>query len=168
MINAAARVRLATRVMEGESMMMGRLIACGVAALVAIAAPLSATAQDTFSARLSWVPIGGAERNDVAGDGTATAKLSGTKLSIEGTYEGLPASATGAKVHEGVATGARGRGLAIGDLRVTGGTSGRLSGDLRLTAEQVAALRAGRLYVQIYSEKGVPPAHETLWGWLLH
>jgi hypothetical protein len=148
-------------------MMTGRLICC-LAALVAIAAPFSARSQDTFSARLSWVPIGGAERNDVAGDGTATAKLSGTKLSIEGNYEGLPAPATAAKLHEGVATGARGRGLALGELRVTGGTSGKLAGDLRLTAEQVTALKAGRLYVQIYSEKGVPPEHATLWGWLLH
>lgn len=148
--------------------MTSRLIACYVAGLVAIATPLLATAQDTFSARLSWVPIGGAERNDVAGDGTATAKLSGSRLSIEGTYEGLPAPATAAKLHQGVATGARGRGLAIGDLRVTGGTNGKLSGDLRLTAEQVAALKAGQLYVQIYSEKGVPPDHDTLWGWLLH
>jgi len=138
-----------------------------VAGLAAIALPLAAAAEETFTARLSWVPIGGAERNDVAGQGTATASLSGAKLSIEGRYDGLPAPATGAKLHEGVATGARGRGLAIAELHVTGGTSGTLTGDLRLDAEQIAALKAGRLYVQIYSEKGVPPDHDTLWGWLL-
>jgi hypothetical protein len=146
---------------------MGRLAVAAVAISVVAAAALAQPSR-TFTAELGWVPIGGAERNDVAGDGTATAKLSGTKLSIEGSYEGLPAPATGAKVHEGVATGARGRGLALGELRVTGGTSGKLAGDLRLTAEQVTALKAGRLYVQIYSEKGVPPEHATLWGWLLH
>jgi hypothetical protein len=141
----------------------GWLVAC----VAAVALPLAAAAQDTFTARLSWVPIGGAERNDVAGQGTATGRLSGTKLTIDGQYAGLPAPATAAKLHEGVATGARGRGLAIGELRVTGGTSGTLAGELRLSAEQVAALKAGRLYVQVYSEKGVPPDHETLWGWLL-
>ncbi len=55
----------------------------------------------------------------------------------------------------------------IADLRVNGGASGTLSGDVRLSSEQVAALRAGQLYVQVYSEKGVLPDHSTLWGWLL-
>jgi hypothetical protein len=41
-----------------------------------------------------------------------------------------------------------------------------VSGDVRLSAEQVEALKAGRLYLQIYSEKGVQPDHSTLWGWL--
>jgi hypothetical protein len=41
-----------------------------------------------------------------------------------------------------------------------------VSGDVRLSAEQVEALRTGRLYLQIYSEKGVPPDHATLFGWL--
>jgi len=35
-----------------------------------------------------------------------------------------------------------------------------------LNPEQVEALRTGRLYLQIYSEKGVPPDHATLFGWL--
>ncbi len=112
------------------------------------------------------MPIGGAERNDVAGEGKATATLSGSKLSVTGSFDGLPAKATGAKLHHGVAKGARGAGTAIGDLRVTGGASGTVSGDVRLSAEQVEALKAGRLYLQIYSEKGVLPDHATLFGWL--
>jgi hypothetical protein len=143
-----------------------RVVGWAVAFLV-IAAPLLAQPPEKFGARLSWVPIGGAERNDVAGQGQATATLSGTELAVAGSYEGLPAAATAAKLHEGVALGARGRGLAIGDLAVSGGTSGKISGTLRLSAEQIAALKAGRLYLQIYSEKGVPPDHDTLWGWLL-
>ena len=55
----------------------------------------------------------------------------------------------------------------IAELRVTGGASGTLSGDVRLSPEQLAALKAGQLYVQVYSEKGVLPDHDTLWGWLL-
>jgi hypothetical protein len=137
------------------------------AALVLVFASPLARAAETFAARLDWVPIGGAERNDVSGDGSATAKLSGSTLSIAGTYSGLPAGATGAKLHQGVATGARGAGRVIGDLRVSGGTSGTVSGDVRLDAQQLAALKAGALYLQIYSEQGVPPDHATLWGWLL-
>jgi hypothetical protein len=135
--------------------------------LMAAVVPLFAQGQ-TFTAPLSWVPIGGSERNEVAGEGSATATLSGSRLSITGSFEGLPAAATAAKLHQGIATGARGReSPVIADLQVTGGASGMLSGDVRLSSEQLAALRAGQLYVQIYSEKGVLPDHGTLWGWLL-
>jgi hypothetical protein len=136
-------------------------------ALVAATLPLAAQAPETFTAQLSWVPFGGAERNDVAGEGSATATLSGARISITGSFEGLPAKVTGAKLHQGLVTGARGRGDVIAELRVTGDASGTLAGDVRLGAEQLAALRAGQLYVQIYSEKGVLPDHATLWGWLL-
>ncbi len=149
--------------------MGGRRVATiALTALTAIAAAGALAAADgTFTAALGWVPIGGAERNDVAGEGKATATLSGSKLSVTGSFEGLPAKATAARLHLGVAKGARGpRGTAIGDLRVTGGTSGTVSGDVRLSAEQVEALKAGRLYLQIYSEKGVLPDHATLFGWL--
>jgi hypothetical protein len=139
----------------------------GVAlALLAALAIARAEPQDKFAATLGWVPIGGAERADVAGDGTVSATLSGSKLSIVGSFEGLPAKVTGAKLLQGVAKGARGAGTALAGLRVTGGTSGTVSGDVRLSAEQVEALKAGRLYLQIYSEKGVQPDHSTLWGWL--
>jgi hypothetical protein len=135
--------------------------------LVAAVTPLFAQGP-TFTARLSWVPIGGSERNEVAGDGSAAATLSGSRLSITGSFEGLPAAATAAKLLQGIATGARGREPhVIADLRVIGGASGTLAGDIRLSSEQLAALRAGQLYVQIYSEKGVLPDHGTLWGWLL-
>jgi hypothetical protein len=129
--------------------------------------PSIAAAQDTFAAPLGWVPIGGSERNDVAGEGAATAKLAGTTLTITGSFTGLPARATGAKLLKGVAKGARGPAPAeIADLRVSGDTNGTLAGDVQLTPEQVEALKAGQLYVQLYSEKGVQPDHSTLWGWL--
>ena len=129
-------------------------------------ASFSVSAQ-TFAAELGWVPIGGAEREAVAGDGDVTATLTGSRLEITGSFEGLPANVTGAKLHHGVATGARGRGTVIAELAVTGATSGTLSGTVVLTAEQAAALNAGQLYIQIYSEKGVLPDHDTLFGWLL-
>lgn len=137
------------------------------AALALLAVGPSLAAAQTFSTPLSWVPIGGAERSDVSGEGVVTAKLNGTRLSIEGSFEGLPAQVTGARLHEGVAKGARGTAPpTIAELSVSGVTSGRVSGDVRLSADQVGALKAGRLFVQIYSEKGVPPDHGTLWGWL--
>jgi hypothetical protein len=146
-----------------------RVVTFAVAALAVLAAAGALAAADaTFTATLGWVPIGGAERSDVAGEGKVTVTLSGSKLSITGSFDGLPAKATAAKLHLGVAKGARGPGggAAIGDVRVTGGTSGSVSGDVRLSAEQVEALKAGRVYLQIYSEKGVLPDHATLFGWL--
>jgi len=140
-----------------------------VTVLIAIGAATAVAAADgTFTAALGWVPIGGAERNDVAGEGKVTATLSGSKLSIAGSFESLPAKATAAKLHLGVAKGARGPGggALIGDLRVTGATNGSITGDVRLSAEQLEALKAGRVYLQLYTEKGVLPDHATLFGWL--
>jgi len=132
------------------------------------AGPLVAETAGKYAARLDWVPIGGAERGDVSGTGSVTATLTGSRLVLSGTFEGLPAKATAAKLHQGTATGARGRGPVVADLRVTSqGTSGTLSGDIVLSLPQVEALAAGRLYVQLYTEKGVQPDHSTLWGWLL-
>jgi hypothetical protein len=145
----------------------GAAIALTVLAAIAAASALAA-ADATFAAALGWVPIGGAERSDVAGEGKVTATLSGSKLSVSGSFDGLPAKATAAKLQLGVAKGARGPGggAALGELRVTSGTSGTVTGDVRLSAEQVEALKAGRVYLQIYSEKGVLPDHATLFGWL--
>lgn len=142
------------------------MIASAVALAIVAGAALAQRAEN-FTARLDWVPISGAERNDVAGEGSVTGKLGGTTLTIAGSFAGLPAKVTGAKLHAGVATGARGPGTVIAELKVSGDTSGMVTGDVQLTAEQAAALKAGRLYVQIYSEKGVLPDHGTLWGWLL-
>jgi hypothetical protein len=147
--------------------MRARQAAVLTAALMMAVLPREVPAADSYTARLEWVPIGGAERNDVAGEGSATAKLSGSTLTIQGAFAGLPAKVAAAKLHQGVATGARGRGVVVAELRVTGDTSGTVTGEVRLNAEQRAALEAGRLYLQIYSEKGVLPDHATLWGWLL-
>jgi hypothetical protein len=140
-------------------------LALAFAALLAAGAALAAQSADKFTARLAWVPISGADRANVGGKGTATATLSGTKLAISGTFDGLPAPATVARLHEGVAKAARGP--AIGDLVISKGTGGTISGGVALTPEQIASLKQGRLYVQVHSEKGVAPDGSTLWGWLL-
>lgn len=134
---------------------------------VAAAGPLfaqRAQGPQPFAARLGWVPISGAERADVAGRGSAVATLSGSHLSVSGEFDGLPTAATVARLHQGVATGARGP--AIAELNVTRARSGVIEGDVELTAEQLAALRAGVVYIQVHAEKGVPEDNSVLWGWL--
>lgn len=140
-----------------------RLLAA--AALACIAIPLTAQSGEKFTARLVWVPISGANRADVTGKGSATATLTGTTLAITGSFDGLAAPATVARLHEGVAKGARGR--AVADLMISKGVSGTLSGTVELTKEQLESLRQGKLYVQLHSEKGVEPDGSNLWGWLL-
>jgi hypothetical protein len=118
---------------------------------------------EKFTARLAWVPTAGADR--VSGRGTASATLAGRALTITGSFEGLGGPATVARVHEGIAKGARGR--AVSDLTINKATSGMISGAVTLTAEQVEALRQGRLYIQVHGDKGLAPDGANLWGWLL-
>ena len=121
---------------------------------------------DKYTARLGWVPTTGQDRANVTGKGTATATLSGTKLSISGTFEGLAAPATIAQLHRGVAKGARGPTM-LADLMITKATSGTISGSANLAPIDLDALKQGKLYIQVHSEKGVAPDGSNLWGWLL-
>ena len=61
-------------------------------------------------------------------------------------------------------------GKQVADLDVTKSTSGTVSGNVKLNSAQATALRTGRLYIQIDSEKApddVPwGAKGTLWGWI--
>lgn len=114
-----------------------------------------------YGGRLSPVPLTGQMVATVTGVGRVTATLKGTTLVIDGTYEGLQSPATEARVHRGQ----KGvRGPAVFDLKVSGGTSGTLSGMLSLTPAQVDDLRRERFYIQIHSEKA---PEGNLWGWLL-
>jgi len=137
-----------------------------VVATILAAASAAAQGGDKYTARLGWVPVaGGPDRANVTGKGVATAVLSGRKLTISGSFEGLAAPATVARLHRGVARGARGNPIA--DLTITKAASGMLSGSVDLTADQVESLKQGKLYVQIHSEKGVAPDGSNLWGWFL-
>jgi hypothetical protein len=117
----------------------------------------------TFRTRLAPVPIDVSMQATIAGSGTASAVLTGTRLAITGTFEGLRSPATIAQLHRSPIKGVRGP--VIFDLVVTKteGTSGTLSGNLELTSIQVADLEKGRLYVQLHSEKA---PDGNLWGWL--
>jgi hypothetical protein len=129
------------------------------------ALPVTAQSGETFAARLAWVPTTVAQRADVTGKGSATASLSGRMLAITGSFEGLATPATAARLHRGVAKGARGP--AIFDLMITKGTSGTISGSVSLSTEQVEQLKQGRLYIQVYSQKGADEEGSQLWGWLM-
>ena len=116
----------------------------------------------SYRARLSVVPLDVAMQSTVAGVGSATATLKGTTLTITGTFSGLKTNATVARVHRGPRTAMRGP--AIGDLTATAGTSGTITGTIELTKQQVDDLVAGRLYLQLHSEKA---PEGNLWGWFL-
>lgn len=117
---------------------------------------------ETFKTRLAPVAIDAAMKSTIAGTGSATATLTGTKFTVNGTFEGLKSNATMAHIHQGSAPGVRGPKLL--DLTVTKSMSGTLSGSFDLTPDQIEALKKGKWYVQIHSEKA---PDGNLWGWLL-
>ncbi len=130
--------------------------------------PASAVAQDsakkeTFKTRLSPVPIDLSMMPRIAGSGSLTATLSGKQLTVQGTFAGLRSPATTAEIHRGP-KGIPGPAIAGLDLSVTKAEKGAISGTLELTADQIADLKSGRLYVQIQS---VSAPDGNLRGWLL-
>lgn len=132
------------------------LVALAVGAGQPATPPLGA-----MRARLAPVPLDVAMQETIAGLGTATATLSGSTLTVEGTYRGLVSPATAVKVFDSPRPGMRGR--LVGEFASGGGTTGTFKGTVTLTREQAAAYAAGLLYVQLHSEKA---ADGNLWGWL--
>jgi hypothetical protein len=127
-----------------------------------LATALAAQTGETYRARLSAVPADARTRPSLAGMGTSTAMLSGSKLTVSGSFDGLLSPATTAQLHIAVAAGVRGP--VIQDLTVSKATSGMLSGSIDLTPDQIEKLHKGGVYVQIQSEKA---PEGVLWGWLL-
>ena len=125
---------------------------------------LSAQVSRTFKTRLAPVPIDVSMQSTIAGSGSVTAVLTGARLSITGTFEGLKSPATMAQVHKSPVRGVRGP--VVFDVPVTKGDAlnGTLSGTFDLTPAQVADLGKGLLYVQVHSEKA---PDGNLWGWLM-
>jgi hypothetical protein len=143
--------------------MKRRSVAGAVIALVCLwYAQPAAQNQERYKVRLSTIPMDGGMRETVAGSGSASAVLAGTKLTISGTFQGLRTPATAARLHLGMARGVRG--ASVVDLTVSKAASGTLAGSIDLTPEQLQGLRKGQLYIQISSEKA---PDGNLWGWLL-
>ncbi len=146
-------------------MKLKRRVAAVATAVGLVWLGLSAAAprEEKFHTRLAPVPMDAAMRATVAGTGSATAVLTGTKVTINGTFEGLRSPATVAHLHLSRVAGVRGP--AVFDLTVTHGASGTVSGSFDLSADQVESLKKGKFYIQIHSEKA---PDGNLWGWLMH
>jgi hypothetical protein len=127
-----------------------------------VSTPGVAQSQERYKVRLATVPMDGGMRGTVAGTGSATAVLTGAKLAVNGTFDGLLSPASVADVHRGPAMGVRGSSFAV--LMVSKAPKGTVSGSIDLTPEQVQALKKGQLYLQISSEKA---PDGNLWGWFV-
>jgi len=165
--------------MTSKKQFVACLAALALGAGLFTALPMRAQGGDRYKARLAPAPPLGlrGERGTanptpasfVAGIGSATATLSGKKLTVNGTFEKMASPPTAAKVGLGIATGAR-LDLIL-DLMLTKnpqstppGTSGTIAGTFDLTPAQVDGLKKGKLYIQLNSETA-PNGH--LLGWLL-
>lgn len=141
---------------------MTRWLFLAAACLVVVSVVPAAAQSRHYRTRLAPVALDVAMQASIAGSGTVSATLNGATLSITGTYTGLRTASTVVRLHRSPRTAMRGP--AIGDLKVTPGTNGSITGAIELTKEQVDDLANGRLYVQLHSEKA---PDGNLWGWLL-
>jgi hypothetical protein len=133
-------------------------------ALCLLAAGATTIAQgrgDVYKARLSPLGVTGQTVNTTTGVGNVTATLVGNQLAIEGSFEGLTGNATAANLR----TGPKGiPGPVIVEVDVPKAPRGAIKVSVPLTASQVEDLRAGRLYLQIHSERA---PDGSIRGWLL-
>ncbi|HEY4088773.1 MAG TPA: CHRD domain-containing protein [Bryobacteraceae bacterium] len=117
---------------------------------------------ESYKVRITPVAMDAAMKVNIAGSGSATATLSGNKLTLKGSFEGLLSPATKAQLHRGSATGVRGP--VVFEVTIDHAAAGNVAGSFDLSADQVESLRKGRFYIEIASEKA---PDGNLWGWLL-
>jgi hypothetical protein len=131
---------------------------CTAAALL-LAGPALAAG---YEAELDPVPFDEVNRADVIGSiGNLTATLEGNTLTVHGSFSNLTSPASGGSFRIGLAKGVPGD--AIGSVTVTHGRQGDVSGTIKLSAAQKAALEKESLYIRIDSEKA---PDGNLQGWL--
>jgi hypothetical protein len=124
----------------------------------------AAPASEPYETVLGPTPVNHVTNTVLTGDGEAIASLNGTTFTVSGSFQGMPAPATDAHIMMGDGIGIPG--APILDLTVSPAVRGTISGSFKMTRAQIAALHAGRLYIQINSQKG-PAPDGNLWGWLL-
>jgi hypothetical protein len=147
---------------------MSTIRGAAVILLAAMLTPLAAPAAraqsgKTYRARLSPMPVDGPPMMaTIAGGGTVTATLTGSKLTINGTFSGLKSPATAIKIHRAI----KGvRGPAVLDLPAPiSALDGQFAGSIDLTPIQLEDLGRERLYLELDSEKA---PDGNLWGWLI-
>ncbi len=129
--------------------------------LSSLSLPSGAFAQaETFRARLSPMPTTPQTKSEITGGGEVILTLEGTTLKVTGSFAGMSSAATVAHIHNGPPAQP---GPVIHSLTVTEASSGEISADLELTAEQLAQLKANSFYIQIHSANN-PPGE--LRGWV--
>lgn len=134
-------------------------------AFAAIVTPVFAA---DYQTNLGPMPLDDETRAVIGGRGEATASSDGKTMTVKGSFHGLLSNATEAHIFISPVCGVPGK--SIFDLDVTKATSGTISGNFKLTGTQATALRTGKLYIQINSQKA-PEQYPwgpkgTLWGWL--
>jgi hypothetical protein len=142
---------------------LATFLTAALLSLVSASAAQNGQSAEVFKTRLSPVPINISMMGTIAGSGSLTATLQGKQLTVQGTFEGLRSPATTVQLHRGP-KGIRGPAIPNLDLTATKAVKGAVSGTLELTPDQITELLAGRLYVQIQSERA---PDGNLWGWLL-
>ena len=143
------------------------LRALGLVAAVVVCTTANAGAQAAgdaalrgYRARLTPVPVETSTAASITGSGLVTATLTGSRLSVSGTFAGMKSAATLAQVH----LGPKGiRGPVEFDLVVEKAAGGDISGSVTLTKVQPIRSK-GWFYIQIHAEKA---PDGNLWGWLL-
>ena len=119
-----------------------------------------AFAAEGYQTNMGPTPLDGSNRANVLGRGAVLATLDGAKFTLRGSFAGLATPATDAHLCMGNVMG--GTGPAIYDVTVTQAANGEISGAVTFTAEQMAALKAGKIYLLIDSQKA---PKGNLWGW---
>jgi hypothetical protein len=134
---------------------------CAYVALVTWAAAAVAASTEVFKARLAPLGVTQATVNTITGVGYVTATLEGSRLIVDASFDGLTGMATSANIRRGP----KGiPGPIVFDLQAPKASSGKISASLELDAAQLSDLRAGRLYLQIHSERA---PDGSIRGWLL-
>jgi hypothetical protein len=137
-------------------------------ALLAALVLVRSTFAADYQASLGPMPLDDESKTVIAGRGEVTAASDGKTLTVKGVFRGLPSNATEAHIFVSPVAGVPGK--LVLNLEVTKAVSGTIGGDFKLTAAQATALRTGKFYIQINSEKA-PDSYPwgpkgTLWGWL--
>jgi len=120
----------------------------------------AAFAADGYQTNLGPTPLDGSNRVNVLGRGAVLATLDGGKFTLHGSFAGLATPATDAHLCMGSVMG--GTGPVLYDITVTPAANGEVSGTVTFTPEQVAALKAGKIYLLLDSQKA---PKGNLWGW---
>lgn len=143
-----------------KCVVIGKTFLTRLALAIIATGNLPAFAAENYQTNIGPIPLDGRNRVNVLGRGSVLAALDGARFTLQGSFAGLATPATAAHLCLGNVMG--GTGPAIYDVTVTHARSGQVSGSVMLTDEQIAALKAGKIYLLLHSQKA---PKGNLWGW---